>query len=274
MTGKERTDKALLRAGVLMLAAVLLTCGGAGNGRKRPLPAPESSAAGGLSVEQTMKEGVMNIKWLGHSCFLINDGITVITDPYEPGAFGNSLRYAPVDAEADIVTVSHSHADHNHAAGAKNTPRIIDKEGEYREGDNSITMYASFHDEKRGKERGANLITKIRFASGLVLVHLGDQGCMPDEKIMNALKGANIVLIPVGGHFTIDHQKAGEILDGIAPNIIVPMHFKTDKVDFPITGPEKFIALYGDKEEMSEISLSAEEVLKMKNKVIILKYLR
>ncbi len=183
----------------------------------------------------------MRIEYLGHASFLIesSSGIRIVTDPYQPGAFG-ALRLKPLDVEADLVTVSHDHLDHNYVRGVGGNPKVIKNPGTHEFGEISITGFPSFHDESKGRERGSNIIFVIE-ADGLRIMHCGDLGhklIMEDKK---EIGDVDIMLIPVGGTFTVDADTAWEIIDLIKPSIVIPMHYKVSCVDLPIGPVEDFI---------------------------------
>lgn len=187
---------------------------------------------------------LMHITWLGHSCFKLQDnttasGVTLITDPYE-GKIG--LR-AP-SHEADILTISHDHYDHNNRSAVRGTPYIIDTAGEYDIKGITVTGVESFHDEKQGKERGKNIIYRIEI-DGVVVTHLGDLGTELDEKQLEAIAGTDILLIPVGGKYTLDAKKAVEVVSQVEPRIVIPMHYKVKDLNMDIDGLEKFIKELG-----------------------------
>jgi len=165
----------------------------------------------------------MRIKWIGHSCFKIEkDGYSVVFDPYDDGYVPG---LAPVREEANLVICSHEHGDHN----ARNCVESKD--------DTVcpfiITSLESFHDDRDGELRGANNITIIE--DGKVrLAHFGDQGCMPDEAILEELMDIDVALIPVGGHYTIDGNEAAEIVKKIGAKTIIPMHFRDEEFGFDV----------------------------------------
>ena len=117
----------------------------------------------------------MRISFFGHSSFFIEQegGIRIITDPYEPGCYNGTLQYAPIDESADIVTISHGHADHNFASGFPGA-KILDKEGSYNILNIDIEGILSYHDRAEGKFRGRNVIFVIK-SEGLKVAHFGDR---------------------------------------------------------------------------------------------------
>ncbi len=183
----------------------------------------------------------MNIKWYGHSAFLITTagGVRIITDPYQSGAFGGALSYGKITDEADIVLSSHAHDDHNYTKDIKGKFTHIKKEGVYEEKGVRIKGIATFHDTSRGGERGENLIFVIE-ADDMRVAHAGDLGHTLDAATAKEIGKIDILLIPVGGFYTIDAREASTIVDQLGPLVTIPMHFKTEKCDFPITPVEEF----------------------------------
>lgn len=181
----------------------------------------------------------MKIVYLGHACFCIElaNGRKVVTDPYQPGAYSGAIRYDPPGVDADIVTISHAHADHN-AGSLFPGARIIDSPGRYTDSDIVIEGVASYHDACQGAERGENIIFCFTTES-LTVVHCGDLGTI-DVALPRGLN-ADVIMIPVGGTFTIDHLDACKVVDKLKPKIVIPMHFKTGKLDFNIAGVDGFL---------------------------------
>jgi len=181
----------------------------------------------------------MKIKWLGHASFLITSdtGVTIITDPYAPGG---DLRYGEITETADIVTVSHGHRDHNNTAAVKGNPLIVDKAGNTEARGVKFTGTPTAHDDEGGKKRGNNLIFCFEL-DGIRVCHLGDLGHQLDDKQAARLGKIDIMLLPVGGYYTIDANIASKVADKLSPGIIIPMHFKNSKCSYPITGVDEFL---------------------------------
>ncbi len=182
----------------------------------------------------------MKVKWLGHACFLLTSesGLRIMTDPYESGVFG--LEYAPPSVDADIVTVSHDHADHNNVADVKGNPQVVQGAGSHEAKGIQFKGVASAHDESSGKERGPNTIFCFAL-DGINVCHLGDLGHdLPDQAAAD-IGGVDVLLVPVGGNFTIDAAAAGRVCRKLAPKVVIPMHFKNDRCPgFPVAGVEDF----------------------------------
>lgn len=168
----------------------------------------------------------MNIHWYGHSCFLFTtaNGTRIITDPFESG-----IGYTLTGAEADIVTISHNHYDHNHAAAVQGAPVILNTQGEHTVLDICITGIRSFHDAQQGALRGENLIFVYEI-DGMRIAHLGDIGDMPSKEAFAQLGKINVLLAPVGGIYTIDPRTACDIANIVQAEVLIPMHYQTPKL--------------------------------------------
>ena len=183
----------------------------------------------------------MKIKWYGHAAFQIttDKGTRIIIDPYESGAFNNALMYSPIKDRADIVITSHQHADHNYTKDIQGEYVLIHQSGSYEIKDVNIKTISTFHDSSKGKERGVNLISVIK-ADSMVVAHLGDLGHDLDHDLSKQMEKVDILLLPVGGLFTIDARVATTVMNAIHPSMAIPMHYKTEKCGFPIAPLEDF----------------------------------
>lgn len=191
------------------------------------------------------KSDVMEITYLGHASFKIRSkNVTVITDPFNPEMVG--LKFPKV--EADIVTISHSHPDHNFPSEVGGTPVIISGPGEYEVKGVKIIGVATFHDNSSGSERGKNTVYRI-YIDGVSIVHCGDLGHKFDDAQLEMLDGANILMIPVGGFYTIDGEEAAQIVSQVDPNIIIPMHYNrpgiTQELSSKLVGVDIFLKEMG-----------------------------
>lgn len=177
----------------------------------------------------------MEISWFGHACFqLRGKNVTLITDPFSPqpteSPQGESLRLGKINAS--IVTVSHDHPGHNYVLGVGGKPRIVRSPGEYEISDVLITGVASYHDNKRGQERGRNTIYVIHI-DDLVICHLGDLGHTLQEEQLEQVADADILLVPIGGHNTLNGTQAAEVISQVEPHIIIPMHYHSPVAETP-----------------------------------------
>ncbi len=176
----------------------------------------------------------MKIKYFGHSSFKISGktstgaDITIVTDPFNEKDVG--IPYST--QEADIVTISHQHKDHNALDKIKGTPGddyfVADTPGEYEIKGLRILGLKSFHDNKEGAERGKNTIFIFDFADGRI-AHLGDLGHELSSDQQEQIENIDVLLTPVGGIYTIGPKSAKNVIEDIEPLVVIPMHYKTDK---------------------------------------------
>ncbi|NLC16567.1 MAG: MBL fold metallo-hydrolase [Clostridiales bacterium] len=185
----------------------------------------------------------MKLQWLGHSCFLLEEstGTAIITDPYDKKLTGFEMP----GLRADVVTCSHNHADHNYVIGVKGSPKIINRPGLFEFAGVKITSIPSYHDNQSGKLRGANLVFKFRI-DGIDICHMGDIGQDITPELADALMPVNILLIPVGGNYTIDAEQAFDYVTTLMPDVVIPMHFKTPDCKIDIDKPDSFIKMFDD----------------------------
>lgn len=210
----------------------------------------------------------MEITYLGHSSFKIKGkNASLITDPYDNYI---GLKFPKVDA--DIVTVSHKHKDHNQYKKVGSVKRVVEGPGEYEISDVSIIGIPSFHDDKKGTLRGKNTIYIVEI-DGVKIVHLGDLGQKLKGKKLEKISGADILMIPVGGKYTINSTEAFEIVKSIEPEITIPMHFLTSKLnkkDFgELTDVKTFVTETGLKSEMVKKLKYTKSVLEVEQKIVI-----
>lgn len=184
----------------------------------------------------------MRLTWYGHSAFLMeaSDGTRIIIDPYRSGAFANALRYAPIDDTADAVLASHAHDDHGATDTIPGHPLTAIHPGNLNIGPFAVTGLLTFHDTENGRKRGDNTIIVVD-VEGLRVAHLGDLGHELDPAGRAALGRVHVLLIPVGGFYTIDATAAARTVQALEPRVVVPMHYKTDMVDMPIAPVEDFL---------------------------------
>jgi len=196
----------------------------------------------------------MDIYYLGHSSFRLKTSLgIVVTDPFDPKMVG--LRYSGV--EADIVTISHPHADHNQYQLVKGVKKVVAGPGEYEIAGISIIGIPSYHDDKKGELRGKNTIYVIE-AEGLRVCHLGDLGHLLDQPKIEEIGEIDILMVPVGGEFTVGFEEAAQIVMDIEPRVTLPMHYR-----LPGHNPEVFSKLASVEEFLKELSLPTETLPKL-----------
>ncbi len=197
---------------------------------------------------------------IGHAEFLIEleNGLRIVTDPYD-----KTCGYPVEKVQADVVLVSHGHHDHNAVENVRGASRVIDQAGEYDLGDGvTVTAVEAFHDDAEGMKRGKTLLFSIR-AEGLNAVHLGDLGHLPTNEQCGKLAPADVLMIPVGGFFTIDAPTAKSAAKLLNARVVLPMHYKTRvNADWPIAGVEDFLSLCDEPaEEIDQLRVAAGDLM-------------
>ncbi len=182
----------------------------------------------------------MKVKWLGHATFLITSdaGIRIITDPYMPN---ERLTYDEIKESADIVTVSHGHGDHNNVAAVQGNPEVVREAVPVEIKGIRFNGILTYHDNAGGSQRGNNIIFCFE-VDGIRVCHLGDLGHELSDKQVAELGKVDILLIPVGGNYTIDAEVATGTCAKLTPNVVIPMHYRNDRCSsFPVSGVDEFL---------------------------------
>lgn len=197
---------------------------------------------------------------IGHAKFLmeLDNGMRIVTDPYD-----STCGYPVTPVPADVVLVSHGHHDHNAVETIPRTPCVIDRAGEYDLGDGvRVVAVEADHDDAGGTKRGKTLLFSIR-AEGLNAVHLGDLGHLPTQAQCEKLGKVDVLMIPVGGFFTINASAAKETAALLQARVILPMHYKTRvNADWPIAPVEEFTKLFDTPaEELNMLRVAAGDLM-------------
>ena len=215
----------------------------------------------------------MVIEWLGHSCFLVTtkNGTRILFDPYD-----DTVGYSRAEKEVDVVVVSHQHFDHNSLSRITGSFTVVNKPGVYTFGEITIECIKTWHDHSAGAHRGVNLVSVLS-VRGIRLCHMGDLGSIPDDDLMDKIKGVEILPIPVGGRYTINVNEALEICGRVEPNIIIPMHFKTPATDMDIAPLHDFLEAVGREYDVSypgQCYLNIDmATLKKRTRIVVMEYL-
>jgi len=224
----------------------------------------------------------MQIVWKGQACFYITasrgkparaggqEQVRILIDPFEDSL---GLKLSP--QEADIVLVTHDHFDHNNVKAAKGTPFVIDSPGEYEVKGVFVEGIQTFHDDVQGKERGLNTVYTIT-TEGITLCHMGDFGqkeLTPEQ--VEKIGQVHVLMIPVGGTYTITGKEAGKIISQIEPAIIIPMHYALPGLKPKLASVDEFLQAMGKKglEEQQKLNIKEKDVAGEKDEaeIVILK---
>lgn len=174
----------------------------------------------------------MELEYLGHAAFAVfhADG-TLVIDPYESGQFDGQMAYRPIDVEAQWVVCTHEHADHNAVHALPGAPDRVEQGGA---GPFTVERWPLAHDEYGGRRRGG-MVDAVRItAGGCSLVHLSDVGESPCAELIEAWREPDVLLVPVGGYFTIGACQAWEWAARLRPRVVVPIHFRTAACSLPL----------------------------------------
>lgn len=212
----------------------------------------------------------MKIRWLGHSSFLITaaDGTRIITDPY--GVYPD-LHYAQIEETADIVVVSHKHGDH-FGAKVKGNPKMVTGGGRKKVGNIEFNGLDTYHDTSSGSQRGVNTVFCFT-VDEVKLCHLGDLGHLLSGPEIAEIGGVDVLMIPVGGFYTIDAATASKICNQLKPKVIIPMHYSNDKCAFSISGVDDFLKGKANVKRLntSDLELKVAQ-LPQATEIIVLKH--
>jgi L-ascorbate metabolism protein UlaG (beta-lactamase superfamily) len=210
----------------------------------------------------------MDVTWYGQSCFRLRDrSVSVVCDPYD-----RRIGLKPPRLTADIVTVSHDHKEHSNTEAVKGEPFIISGPGEYEIKGLFITGVKMAHDAKSGAEHGPNTIYLFDFGE-VTVCHLGDLGHVPTQTQVEEIGKVDVLLVPVGGKFTLDAKRAAEVVGLVEPGLVVPMHYELPGLVQELDPLEPFLREMGVKEadRRESLSVSAGQV-PQETKVVVLEY--
>jgi len=210
----------------------------------------------------------MVITWYGQSCFRIQSGdLVLITDP-----FSKEIGLKPPAGQADIITISHEHYDHNNRGAVKGNPFIIDSPGEYSLKGISVIGIPSRHETEKAQGSGPNTIYVIEMED-MRICHLGDQGKKLSNEQLEQIGDVDTLLIPIGGTYTLNAEEALDTISQIEPRIIIPMHYKINGLNINLDTVDKFAKEIGVKKEninVPKITLKKKTLPEGDNEVYIM----
>lgn len=219
------------------------------------------------------------LTWYGQSFFVLTSrgGAKIAFDPYH---VQDGLKYSPPPGlNARAVFVSHEHFDHNNAGMFAGHPKLLppisggSHSGILTFGREKIpyTSVFSYHDEVGGKERGTNTINVVT-VDGVRIAHLGDLGTTLSREQLRQIGRVDILLLPVGGTFTIDAAGATKVVSQLKPRVVIPMHYKTDKTDLPLAPVSEFIRGKKNVQRNGTTFSFTSKSLPSKTTIVVLKY--
>ncbi len=211
----------------------------------------------------------MEINYIGHSCFVIKGkNVTLGIDPFDAKIGLKEPKFT-----CDVLLLSHDHFDHAHTEKIAGYHLLITGPGEYESQNVFIYGYPTFHDDNQGKDRGKNTIYLIEI-DGFKILHLGDLGHELSKETLEKIDEVDVLLIPVGGTFTIDAETATKVISSLEPGIVVPMHYQTKELDLgqKLDGVDKFLTEMGTEspKKSDKIVLNKESDIPEETEVVVL----
>jgi L-ascorbate metabolism protein UlaG (beta-lactamase superfamily) len=215
----------------------------------------------------------MKIKFMGHASFLITTaaGTRILTDPFNPDQYPDKLFYGKITEMVDIVTISHGHGDHGDTSTLPGHPMIIKGNGKFGADEVEFLGVETFHDAARGAERGKNTVFVIS-VDDLRVAHMGDLGHVLTADQAAEIGAVDVMLLPVGGYYTIDDEQAQKVAQQLGAKIIIPMHYRNEKCLFPISNVDKFLRGKANVTvaDMSEIDVSKGDLPQQQHIIVLI----
>jgi len=213
---------------------------------------------------------MIKFRYFGHAMWgLSTEKCSIILDPFTDIGFP-----MPVDLKADIVISSHEHFDHNNFKLITPPFKKISQIGKYQVDDVKVKLIEASHGKLDGKNLGDTYMCLV-YIGDVSMLHCGDLGEIPSDSILNEIRGIDVLFVPVGGKYTIDAERAKELIEIINPKIIFPMHYRVEcsKVDI-IDTIEPFLALYPNTEQINSnvFEIDVEKLKKAERRILVLKY--
>lgn len=210
---------------------------------------------------------MVKITWHGHACVSVtrSDGYIIVFDPHD----GYSIGLPKPNIKADLVLVTHDHFDHNAlSVVSKDDTRVFKEFHGYTDVDNlKIEGIKTYHDKFEGSRRGINTIYIVE-VEGYRIAHLGDLGHIPDKNVLEKLKNIDLLIIPIGGVYTINPDEAWEIVEKTAPKNVLPIHYWVRGLTLPLYRIDDFLA-YVKKYHVVRLDENSFELAEHERHVII-----
>ena len=185
---------------------------------------------------------MIKIQWLGHAAFLVTNGEKrIIIDPYESGSYSEAVNYKPIRLEADfVVTTTPGRPDHAFTQDIKGNPKVISEAGKHRINGLKIYGEADFSDRSGDQERGRVTVFVIDFEN-IRICHLGNLGHLLTEEKVKRIGRVDVLMVPVGGFFTLGVPEVEQVIEALKPKLIFPMHFQNEACLFQIDKVDRFL---------------------------------
>lgn len=207
------------------------------------------------------------VKWHGHACveLVSTSGYTIVFDPHDGGSIGLER---PI-VKADLVLVSHEHFDHNAVSTvSKESTRVLREFfGEVVIDSIIIKGYRTYHDKYEGSRRGFNTVYYVEI-DHYRIVHMGDIGHMPRSDLIESIRRADLLIIPIGGTYTIDPGEAWKIIELAEPRNVLPIHYWIEGLNLPLYSIDEFIP-YVKKYTLVKLDTNSFDLSQFTESIII-----
>jgi L-ascorbate metabolism protein UlaG (beta-lactamase superfamily) len=179
------------------------------------------------------------LRYFGHACFSARlAGRDWILDPFASPLFDGRFTYPLPRGDFAFAACSHGHADHCHLGPHLGSPARVEADGEW--GGVRVRFLDTWHDEAHGAYQGANRVVVLDAPEGR-LVHCGDLGALPGAEVLEQAARPDVLMVPVGGNYTLDADGAWRLVEALRPRVIIPMHYRTPLCTLPLEGPLRFL---------------------------------
>jgi len=209
----------------------------------------------------------MDVTWLGHGCFrLRGKSAAVVTDPYPP-----SIGLRLPRQEADLLTISHEHENHSYTQAVRDGAYEIKGPGEYEVAGVSVVGFQTFHDTKKGAERGRNTVYLIEI-DDVRVCHLGDLGHALDDEDAEVVSSVDVLLVPVGGRTAINAVGAAEVVRQLEPRYVIPMHYAIPGLKLQLDPLDRFLKEMGvtASDPQPKLAVQKSSVSEYETRVVVL----